>query len=1856
MQGPSIANGDATVLFNRQRNSIYSVPWNLTPAQKAACSKYTGLELYGRSEVKTSSDHLEMAVARDIVRTDAKTSNRLEHGTVKTLFMGIAEWELSQFEHNEANSFYFHGGEAKDSARLALSLVEKVASRVKEFGFRREVKLNKTRRKRLLAMKAERLETWVDAFNVSGKMERIWCDRSKALAAGASRLCYFDSAYEVGLEGLCEDAVKSGALEAVVVGFFPNNFIDARVAESTLYDYEEIFEPQFEDLKRFSIEASITVAVHLGLSIKMAAAIGKFYVAYLALCGAQSVLVPGVLALTLATKLTGLSGGVLLKMVASVIEDVRDRCTRVAVTWKSGASNGYLHNKAVWKQLLTTRKYVSHRHNIQLDSEICTRAGEMYYIKVTFCQPGATGPSVSRLCLHQQFDFVQVFDFKANWDEGRKSFRHKDDWKYISLSRFDFESLYLWAMAEPEGTLTPELVINAAAKMREGLAINNNEYLPPWKLQAKDVPWMALAVMLESMRDHGKIAEIAKDESGVFKDYESNMSKFTTALARGVLFAATGGLIVPVVHLIKWLLEKHPTVEIVVYPNRPALRVEESVGAAAAMARGLAELRREAGKKSREYKPRMEAFVRSSETKIRENKCRVCHDLQGQIGDQLLECVEGLRRVKLQFGEDNVQRLSADLMEAKAMFRAGGNTKLATAVDQAKEALPIKGFEYEVDVEFFVGAAGVGKSFTFFELLDKLQTMEASVTVTAPFNKLGPEYENFTTMAGKTCQAIFKTQHYLLTLRNRRVLLVDEIGAYDTRLLAFACYLLQVQQVYIAGDPDQTLLQETEGLNFMAPGSMFPFETLAKHRLIKQHRSNPFFTAWMNENTSHNLIPSKARIVEPSRPPKFISLADFMALEGQPHMPKMVFSHESASMFGLEVRGEDKVTVRANQGQTLSVKGKQGVPVPAEMRGVALGIQPRDSVLFDVHGMLYVAMTRHKYDHQLYIVYEGLETDAHVQDFKTKARLHPADIEHYETIVKEQMWRTLDVEQAGGIAGTDVPLGDEVLSKFGGELCDQDGNTDLLAEKEFEVLEAEHWAKLQREHVKEKEKEFGIGLDSHAELELQLAAGVYDPDQTFHTCSRDALMESAESAVEAEELAGAWMIKAHYWLEGLSGEKKETYKVDGKYLVPLVVMEGVMRDANVQWITCQANGKLTGWTRSVKALNKKTAQQLMEDDGVRFFVVTDRHVEHVNTHLRLPPSMNDRVTVSVQYHDGVDVHKGRKFESIPVRPGFCIPYELFGQAPANVYATVDAVGLNVRDNNKFVRVKQVRFSSRIELSIAGKHAAIPTSFVQDLAAEDFSPHRHIKNKPARVGMDSHRTYSLLDSTEVMAMKTKQPFLNAGAIALGPQVAFKKGTFINVGGMRTSRTKKAKKAVIKVREKYKSATPGLALHYGRSGPEELIAGGRMLKKKRKIPWTWQGYQFARTMATTYFRRSFKRDVRPLPKALAAAVAHRFRQDARVRNYEGRALAEMAQFKHPHLATMQNKQQRKVPKFKSGTVMNFLKAGQGLSMSSAQMNIAHGEAVRVMNVLYYRNFKGFYDNYETQQEFRRKVTGAVRKLPISSTVAIGDAVEFDSGQNWFTVAMEMENRRLLTAKDPWLSQFYASRGRTKVICYGKFRGVIDGEKGSGYLDTLLGNSTSAGTMGKAQVVSAGTKGLTTGNAADVLRSITPAAKNTEVESQKGDDFMYMAPGIEMLPCVRDEISQHTIVDYGITLSRRGGEFTGEVVTREGMFKDIIRATRKAYCAPSPERNRGGYGHFVELQKSVRDHVKDINENSLGKTIAATAEATGTNAATVKAHYAALVALGHLSFEQWSRLVKTRTVPQFSLPGAKGPIVPL
>jgi len=196
-------------------------------------------------------------------------------------------------------------------------------------------------------------------------------------------------------------------------------------------------------------------------------------------------------------------------------------------------------------------------------------------------------------------------------------------------------------------------------------------------------------------------------------------------------------------------------------------------------------------------------------------------------------------------------------------------------------------------------------------------------------------------------------------------------------------------------------------------------------------------------------------------------------------------------------------------------------------------------------------------------------------------------------------------------------------------------------------------------------------------------------------------------------------------------------------------------------------------------------------------------------------------------------------------------------------------------------------------------------------------------------------------------------------------------------------------------------------------------------------------------------------------------------------------------------------------------------------------------------------------------------------------------------------------------------------------------MSGEKGSGFLDTLLGNGTCAATLADCQVAGAGRK----------------------VIAKKGDDYLRVQVGLRTLPEVAAKIRQFTPVDYSVAVSRRGGEYTGEVVTREGMFKDVVRSARKYFSTPSPESaGRGGYSHFVEMQKSVRDAVKDVYENSYGKTLAATAAALGTNLATVKAHFAALQALGHLSYEQWLAATTSRSVPLFQMPSVRGPRIPM
>jgi hypothetical protein len=424
------------------------------------------------------------------------------------------------------------------------------------------------------------------------------------------------------------------------------------------------------------------------------------------------------------------------------------------------------------------------------------------------------------------------------------------------------------------------------------------------------------------------------------------------------------------------------------------------------------------------------------------------------------------------------------------------------------------------------------------------------------------------------------------------------------------------------------------------------------------------------------------------------------------------------------------------------------------------------------------------------------------------------------------------------------------------------------------------------------------------------------------------------------------------------------------------------------------------------------------------------------------------------------------------------------------------------------------------------------------------------------------------------------------------------------------------------KEYRSFLPGMVNHHNDSPEESLCAAHRLGQRRSKPTLTYEAKAYAERITQEAFREhwlpNFKLDELEINATVDKALA-----DMKARNYAKRGMAELKKRGMRPLLTFSNKDQVKPIK---GGKLDLGKSGQGILQAPAYVAAEFAPWMRVLNLHFRRAARDhyFYDNLVSKEEFDLELTKALKNLPESALYGIVDGEEFDAWQNEVTLHMEKEFRRLQGAHSESIEAYYKIRGPQQFTMFGCFKGRTNFEKGSGFLDTLLGNSTLQTIAGN-----------------QIFEGVGP-----KVVAAKGDDYMEARSGLrineEKLLLMQAILGMRWKVSIG-----NGGEFCGNSVSRAGSYSSIVRATLKAIAAKS--RN---YAHFCEQQKAYRDKIQEIRAVGIENNITANCLAENRQPEYVSLCFDILNSLAHIGQEQWLAYTKGRKNPVLVLPSAGGP----
>uniref|UniRef100_A0AAU7PEV3 RNA-dependent RNA polymerase n=1 Tax=Rhizoctonia solani beny-like virus 2 TaxID=2818417 RepID=A0AAU7PEV3_9VIRU len=579
-----------------------------------------------------------------------------------------------------------------------------------------------------------------------------------------------------------------------------------------------------------------------------------------------------------------------------------------SVAYRYGVSNGYEHDHAKWASFLLNP--VMRLPEFKLVFEITSRIGPYLTYSITKMPLDSPDYVVRRFELREKKQFVRVLDVKSSVNAvgGLKKLNT------FAVLREEWDHMVNFALSLDPKSLTFANIVSQVRRVAGGVSLVNKELTCPWELPKHRYADFALAVVIYARR-------IARDTA-----YIESIADAPEKEAWRLFLTCCSAPFTAISAVVRTALSSNIADHIVQYPDN---FVETRKYAPVAAIKRMSD-------------PIYRAIV-SPDGEKGSVYCDVCADVDGKLGDQLIQCkntsYSGER--SLVFEKEERDKVINELMDENC------NPNLLKVKLRAREYVPKEDSHHTCQFHYIEGGPGSGKSY-----LIRLLAQDAGSVVYVPFGKLVPDYHEFKDpISGQTRKLPVATIHKaLIDLPVCDTLFVDEFTAMDWRYIKMLAIKLAPKRVYLVGDVRQTRIQEPqEGLYV---GNHADIETMPTHKLIKNFRNpgpivhlvNRVYDCGMMSASKEDQVP---RVVayEDYRPPSTEVAA------------RMTFSHKTAEEW-LNVTketAEEKYTVRSFQGSTYD--------------NVVLYLSENDGKVVEAHGMNLVALTRHK--KSLTIVHDG---------------------------------------------------------------------------------------------------------------------------------------------------------------------------------------------------------------------------------------------------------------------------------------------------------------------------------------------------------------------------------------------------------------------------------------------------------------------------------------------------------------------------------------------------------------------------------------------------------------------------------------------------------------------------------------------------------------------------------------------------------------------------------------------------------------------------------------------------------------------------------------------------------------------
>nr|QII15609.1 replication-associated protein [Wheat stripe mosaic virus] len=1834
----TIAGPEAIKRFNNQLENGITIPYILTSAEKDMVRRELGDDPFFKMTNPLRNDHVVMAALRHAIREAHKRQHRLHNDGqgVKTLVIGAAMREVSEFAALPNVHYYFANADPKDTARTSLEILKELV---------KQKRANLTSKDKKILAELRRHPKYranmpvKEAMSVLTEVKRV------------KKLCGGKPLKNVlGYEELLDQFQQTGGV--VKPGTFHYEVKDSQRTRDVNDQYTLLLAQDWgynatavNWLELFRRTSAHQCLGYMALPLELLFEDMPESDFYRFRRFKRKLLFDNHLASS--------------PVDPQEFSPIAQVCTgHTSIDWASlthAYSNGYSHPVSTWGLLLRHPVISHHAYDFALEVQLENRYGPMVSFSLTRVAKQASIVRTIALPAHNRY--VKLLDLPALAKQmAACSFmsRAKLPLQYFSVHADEFYTTLAYAQAMDIQSLNRKNLATFVKVHRAGASLVSKELKPKWFLKPEDIYKFVQAVYYYAMYLHTQLASEIDDIIKIDISWRDRLLAMATKGIHNILYSTKWMwswlvseqlvekllIVMPdsfdqegcsglqQVRHIGHMYDKGSFSDKVDYSGDLALTSnfvdsqlmpegytidewlrEEEVIVRAVYREKIAEIdpatmvtvtlpdpdvtllnKYKAGFRIKTDQD-FHAALRDYHKEVKRSgcECGLCIQLGDTCGEQIVDCFyQRDSDVELCVTLDELNVLKEQMREEARVAPTG----LKDTLEAAMKEIPGADIRHTVRIEYIKGGPGTGKSRLIRELADNVRDL-----IVAPFQKLRVDYKDQPTADGTLMSWEFHTQHRAMTIKNREKIFVDEFTAVPYALLAIIAYNCQAKTIVLVGDEQQTGVLEgnNEGTPIM---KMVDLGKVSMHNLLCNFRNPVHDVHKINYLYGTRMLPM-SKVESGLSFDDLATVPNKVAVEG---FSLMHFSWETCrNLFG-EVDKEKKTSVRCNQGST--------------HKKVVLPITEADKHLIQQDALSFVALTRHR--DQLVVLFDPVVQGSEVRAFQQRLTTFPDDV--------------LDTDYVTSLAFDVAKSAKEPLYGFGETTRRFIAITKSVGGYEPAGIDADAFTAVQDDIVTE-------DIESVVRERIFETQCLKTPGCTFqrlqlrkNICLIEAVAEALDCPLESlhnELESSLWYRK--WIMEDSLATRADCENLSAALKLKLVV--------NFTTTACRQAWEFApvGFTRTVAIMHEENER------GGHFYV--DATATQAMIATQVFRQVNEaRCARELKKVNTVDFTSDEVM-AYPVDPANTVAAvssrtmaraeEVFGSLTRTLF---DRIGLGETelqtpllpglpsDSAEASSSSSFDFAggAQVELSQQKLYSdnfglrktfvdyatefvpAVPVSYLMptDADLKLLATQKHPQVRPIydAFRMINEYEFQNVESYDVpyinheMANVVGEKFV-AGQLSVEFQMP-----------MNIRRHPKAQS------QKFFTMGAGPALMYFKGNPAQQlqVLQARYLGRRAKDLPTFRRTQLANHVADLFVDECMEpaMDVVMSLENLYSITSKGF-ADMVKKHYQ-----KQMDENDTRNARVYRFQLKDIEKPFKDAIVDLGKAGQGILAWSKEAHVMFMLAFRVLNDLLLKSLKPWvvYDNSMSEEQFLDKVNAAMTVTPDCAVNSVIDATACDSGQNGFTQLIERQIYARLGASELLLDWYFSFREKY-ILQAEHVRAPMENVKTSGEPGTLLGNSI---------LMAAILNALVRGSGPFVL-------------VMKGDDgFKRQACpkyDAEMLMGIKSFCPLDFKIDIDVPIS-----FCGYALVEGALYPDVQRKLAKVRT----HRFRN-FSHFAEYQTSLRDWLSRVpfEPEAYMRFLAVNAELSGRSVEQVEHMIMMIQSVTHIGARQFQSCFHQVTV---------------